>query len=99
MRRFMSFEDYYKKYLTYHTKFWTKMLHVLGNLATVFFVFCVFWFDLSLFYLLVTPFIIYIFAWPSHWWIEGNKPAAFKNPIMAKRADWKMMFDMLRGKL
>lgn len=95
----MNFNDYYKKYLTYHKKLGTKLFHVLGNLATVAFIFSVFYFDLSLLWLLLSPFIIYIFAWPSHWWVEGNKPAAFKNPIKAKMADWKMMFDLFRGKL
>lgn len=95
----MTFSDYYKIYLTYHTKLGTRLLHCLGNLATLFFVVYILWQGHSLLWLLFSPFIIYFFAWPSHWWIEGNKPAAFKNPIKAKMADWRMMFDMLRGKV
>lgn len=93
----MTFEDYYKKYLTFHTKPATRWLHVLGNIATVYYVYlCI---TQCLWGLPLTPFVIYLFAWPSHWWIEKNKPAAFRNPIMAKMADWRMMFDMFRGKL
>lgn len=93
----MNFNDYYKVYLTYHKKLGTRLMHCLGNLATVaFIVWAIKYYPWALIF---SPFIIYIFAWPSHWWIEGNKPAAFKNPIKAKMADWKMMFDMIRGKL
>jgi hypothetical protein len=93
----MTFDEYYKKYLTYHTKLGTRLLHVIGNLATVAYIGSIFFYGLSLGWLLLSPFVIYVFAWPSHWWIEGNKPAAFKNPIKAKMADWKMMFDMMKG--
>jgi hypothetical protein len=93
----MSFDEYYKKYLTFHTKPATRWMHVLGNLATVYYIYLCFIY--SLWGLVLSPFIIYLFAWPSHLWIERNKPAAFKNPVMAKMADWRMMFDMFRGKL
>lgn len=93
----MTFEEYYKKYLTFHTKLGTRLMHCLGNVATV--IFIAWAITHQPWALLLSPFIIYIFAWPSHWWIEGNKPAAFKNPIKAKMADWRMMFDMIRGKI
>jgi len=92
-----DFEQYYQKYLTYHTKTGTRIMHFLGNVATVFFIiWCLFncWWAL-----IFSPFIIYLFAWPSHWWIEGNRPAAFKNPIKAKLADWRMMWDCLNHKI
>ena len=96
----MSFEEYYEKYLTFHTKPLTRYIHCLGNLATVMFIYyCFQGGGHYLWALLLSPFVIYLFAWPSHWWVEGNRPAAFKNPIMAKRADWRMMFDIMRGKL
>jgi CMP-N-acetylneuraminic acid synthetase len=30
---------------------------------------------------------------------EKNKPAAFKDPVKAKIADWLMLFDIIRGKI
>jgi len=96
----MNFNDYYKIYLTYHKNPWTKVMHALGNLATVAFICFIATSDsFSLWWLLLSPFIIYFFAWPSHWWIEKNKPAAFKNPIKAKMADWKMMYDYTIGRM
>ena len=92
-----NFDEYYAKYLTYHKKTGTRILHCIGNVATLLYImFCI---PDFLWGLVFAPFIIYLFAWPSHWWIEGNRPAAFKNPILAKMADWRMMFDMIRGKL
>lgn len=93
----MKFDEYYKKYLTYHTKLGTRICHCIGNIFTLVYIgWCLF---NCLYALVLAPFIIYLFAWPSHWWIEGNRPAAFKNPILAKMADWRMMWDMLRGKV
>ena len=45
------------------------------------------------------PFVVYPFAWTGHFLFERNKPAAFKNPIWAKISDWRMLFDILRGKI
>lgn len=95
----MSFELYYQKYLTFHKKLGTKILHAVGNVATLGFIISIFAYNMSLWWLIFSPFIIYFFAWPSHWWIEKNKPAAFKNPIYAKIADWRMMVDLIRGKV
>jgi hypothetical protein len=48
---------------------------------------------------LVLPFVVYPFAWSGHFFIEKNKPAAFKNPIWAKAADWVMLKDIIIGKV
>ena len=49
--------------------------------------------------LLLLPFVVYPFAWSGHFLFEHNKPAAFKNPWLAKLSDWRMLFDILRGKI
>ena len=94
----MSFKEYYKHYLTLHQNKWNRRLHVLGNTATITFVaFCVLhslWFML-----LLTPFIVYPFAWSGHFFFEKNKPAAFSNPLWAKACDWVMLKDILTGKI
>ena len=94
----MSFKEYYKHYLTLHQNKWNRRLHVLGNTATITFVaFCVLhslWFML-----LLTPFIVYPFAWSGHFFFEKNKPAAFSNPLWAKASDWVMLKDILTGKI
>jgi hypothetical protein len=49
--------------------------------------------------LIFAPFVVYPFAWSGHFFFEKNKPAAFKDPVKAKIADWIMLFDILRGKV
>ena len=49
--------------------------------------------------LLLSPFVVYPFAWFGHYFFEKNKPAAFSDPIKAKICDWIMLYDILRGKI
>ena len=95
----MRFRQYYNYYLTLHKNPNTRLLHFLGNIVTLCFIACVFLKEASLWWLVLSPFIIYPFAWFGHYSYEGNKPAAFRAPIRAKICDWLMMWDMLRGKL
>lgn len=96
----MTFKEYYKHYLSLHQNKTCRRLHVLGQLLTIIFV-CTVLYLKGYFLLLLplTPFIVYPFAWSGHFYFEKNKPAAFKNPVLAKCADWVMLFDILRGKI
>jgi len=49
--------------------------------------------------LLLTPFVVYPFAWSGHFFFEKNKPAAFSNPFWAKACDWVMLKDIITGKI
>lgn len=94
----MSMKEYYEMYLTLHQNKTCRRLHVLGQLFTIGWV--VFCFSCKLYLLLLlTPFVVYPFAWSGHLFFEKNKPAAFKDPVKAKIADWMMLFDILRGKI
>ncbi len=94
----MSFEEYYEHYLTLHQNKYCRRMHVCGNLATIGYIGLIcgaqMWWGL-----LLAPFVVYPFAWSGHFLFERNKPAAFSNPIWAKLSDWKMMKDILTGKL
>ena len=100
----MNLEEYYKQYLKLHKNKNCRRMHVLGQLVTLSFVVavCVAAFIYSSKYiilLLITPFIVYPFAWFGHFYFEKNKPAAFTEPIKAKICDWKMLYDIIRGKI
>jgi hypothetical protein len=100
----MTFKEYYKHYLTLHQNKWNRRLHVLGQLTTIAtFIFITYLIiKLSIFFFLlysIIPFIVYPFAWSGHFFLEKNKPASFKNPWWAKRADWIMLKDILIGKI
>jgi len=100
----MTFKEYYQMYLTLHQNKWNRRLHVLGQLVTIaYFVLCIYLVVCkSLLFapmFLALPFVVYPFAWSGHFFIEKNKPAAFKNPIWAKAADWVMLKDIIVGKV
>ena len=94
----LSFKEYYDYYLTLHQNKWNKRLHVLGQLSTLIFVFYVIYFSYWLL-LLLSPFIVYPFAWSGHYFFEKNKPAAFSNPLWAKMCDWIMLKDWMFGRV
>ena len=98
MSRQLNFWEYYEYYLTLHQNKWTIRLHALGQLFTIIFVVICISLQLWLL-LLLTPFIVYPFAWSGHYFFEKNKPAAFKNPLWAKACDWVMLKDIIIGKI
>ena len=100
----MTFKEYYENYLTLHQNKWNRRLHVLGQILTIIYVASVLYLSYKVSFLLLgllvfAPFVVYPFAWSGHFFIEKNKPAAFKNPIWAKASDWVMLKDILIGKI
>ena len=98
-----SFNEYYQYYLTLHQKKATKIFHIIGNFVTVIYIMIIV--NLSFFNnyfaigLLLSPFIVYPFAWYSHFFIEKNKPAAWSKPVWAKLCDWRMIYEVFTGKI
>jgi hypothetical protein len=89
-----NFKDYYQYYLTLHSHPICKLLHVLGQIATIFYiVLCIvqgYWW-----FLLAAPFVVYPFAWSGHYLFEKNKPAAWSNFFWAKLSDWCMLWGII----
>lgn len=98
-----NFEEYYQYYLTLHQKKETKIFHIIGNIATLLYILMIIFLSFkNLIFLsgmLIAPFIVYPFAWYSHLKIEKNKPAAWSNPIWAKMCDWRMIYEVITGKI
>jgi hypothetical protein len=94
----MTFKEYYEHYLTLHQNKWTRRLHVFGQIATLSYIaLCI---KTGLYFMLIiTPFIVYPFAWSGHFFFEKNKPAAFSRPIWAKACDWVMLKDIMIGRI
>ena len=90
--------NYYRQYLTLHQNKYNKLLHFLGQMATITFVVVVIYYKLY-FLLLLTPFVVYPFAWSGDLFFVKNKTAAFKNPIKAKLSDWIMFGEILLGRI
>tara|TARA_A100001515_G_C4586136_1_gene214546 strand:+ start:671 stop:961 length:291 start_codon:yes stop_codon:yes gene_type:complete len=94
----MKFHEYYKYYLTLHQNKWCRRMHVIGQLVTIIFVIQVISYKLWPM-LLLSPFVVYPFAWTGHYVFEKNKPAAFSKPIWAKVCDWIMLKDWILGRV
>ena len=94
----MELSEYYKHYLTLHQNKWNRRLHVLGQITTLCYLYLCLT-VLPLYVILITPFIIYPFAWTGHFVFEKNKPAAFSNPLYAKISDWIMLKDWILGRI
>jgi len=91
----MSFQKYYKYYLTLHQNLWCRRLHVLGQIATIIYIIAAV--KINLWLLLGFPFVVYPFAWSGHYFFEKNEPAAFSDPIKAKLSDWVMFYQWIKG--
>lgn len=94
----MTFSQYYKHYLTLHENKWNRLLHVIGQLCTVGYVVWAIS-NAAWFALLLTPLIVYPFAWAGHLLFEKNRPAAWNRPAWAKLCDWLMLRDLILGRL
>ena len=91
-------KKYYPLYLTLHTHPSCIFLHVLGQIVTYLYLsICLLTSSYAM--ALLTPFIVYPFAWAGHLLFEKNKPAAWSNPILAKICDHIMLFDVFTGKI
>jgi len=94
----MKLNEYYEYYLTLHTHPKCRLLHLIGQLGTILFIIFVLH-NWNWYLIPFIPFVIYPFAWSGHYFFEGNKPAAFSNPLYAKLSDWIMTKDILLGRL
>ena len=93
----MEMKKYYQYYLSLHQSPKCRLLHYIGQWVTIFFVA---WCLMGNWYMLVlSPFVIYPFAWSGHYFFEKNKPAAFSDPLKAKLSDWMMFRDISLGKV
>ena len=100
----MTSEEYYQYYISLHQNRTNKLLHVAGQLFTIAWVVGFgmlafvksFWFALPLIFSLR---VVYLFTDIGHTYFEKNIPARKANRWRAKAADWRMFFDILRGKI
>ncbi|MFQ5662454.1 MAG: Mpo1-like protein [Terriglobia bacterium] len=94
----MTFAEFWPYYLAEHSRPATRALHLLGTLA---------WLGLLLaavasrtwWLLVLIPVVCYGLAWFSHFFIEHNRPATFKYPLLSLLADHKMAFYILTGRI
>ncbi len=97
-RRITSFEEFWPFYIGEHRVPISRALHYVGtSMAT-----CTVLTAALTGRLWLTPLALvlgYGPAWVGHFFIENNKPASFKYPLWSFRADYKMLWLALRGKM
>lgn len=94
-------DKYYKQYLDNHSNPKCRLLHFIGQWATILFTVSVVYHQFWWFVPLI-PFVIYPFAVSGHilFGEEGDKPSFTKmGYLQAKKADWKMFYEIMKGNL
>ena len=95
--RFRSFREFYPFYLSEHAHRVSRRLHFVGT---------------SLALLLLMAALVtgrgwlaglallqgYAFAWIGHFFFEHNRPATFRYPAYSFLGDWRLWWDVLRGR-
>jgi len=93
-----NYDEFYRFYLTEHRSIASRRLHAAGSSIGLYF------FSKAIrkrqakyaVYGLVSG---YACAWVGHFFFEHNKPASFKQPLYSFISDWRMLSDIIRGRL
>lgn len=92
-----TFAEFYPRYLREHSRRGTRVLHFIGTTM----------FLLALLgaVLLRRPGLVlagvvaaYGLAWVGHFFVEHNRPATFQHPWLSLRGDFRLYWDLLRGR-
>jgi hypothetical protein len=97
-RAFNSVGAFYPFYLSQHQVRWNRRLHFVGTtivllLAATALALGNGWLLLGL------PLAGYGFAWAGHFFFEKNRPATFTHPLYSLMCDFRMYWDIWRGRI
>jgi hypothetical protein len=96
--RFRSFEEFWPFYLREHSKPRTRVLHYAGTSLVVLIAAAALTTG-NWWLLIAMPIAGYGFAWASHAAVERNRPATFTYPGWSLRADFRMWWLWLTGRI
>jgi hypothetical protein len=93
-----SFREFYPCYLSEHENRVSRRLHFAGTSIALVLV--------GLALLRGQPLLLllallqgYALAWIGHFFFERNRPATFRHPLYSFLGDWRMWWDVLRGRV
>ncbi|KAF5773737.1 putative 2-hydroxy-palmitic acid dioxygenase Mpo1 [Helianthus annuus] len=94
---FKNMEEFWPFYLKQHSKPATKRWHFMATLSCIL---CLLYaVAFNGWFVFLMPVLAYSMAWYSHFFVEGNVPLTFGNPVWALRGDLKMFGLMLTGQM
>jgi hypothetical protein len=96
--KFRSFEEFWPFYLREHSKPRTRTLHYAGT-SLVVLIAAAAALSGNWWLLIAVPIAGYGFAWASHAAVERNRPATFTYPAWSLRADFRMWWLWLTGRI
>jgi hypothetical protein len=96
--RTTSFREFYPCYLSEHANRVSRRLHFTGTtLSLLIVLLAIAWSQPWL--ILAALLQGYALAWIGHFFFEHNRPATFRHPLWSFAGDWRMWWDMLRGRI
>jgi hypothetical protein len=95
---FRTFGDFYPFYLGEHSNSTCRRLHFAGtSIALVLLITAI---ATQRWWLIAVALVQgYAFAWVGHFYFEHNRPATFKYPLFSFIGDWRLWWDILRGRV
>ncbi len=98
VQAFKSFAEFYPFYLSEHSDVTCRRLHFVGTSLALVCLLAFLW-TFKVKYILYGLLIGYGFAWIGHFVFEKNRPASFKQPLYSFMGDWRMWYEILRGRI
>jgi hypothetical protein len=93
-----SFREFYPYYLSEHANRVSRRLHFTGtSLSLLIVLLAIAWSQPWL--VLAALLQGYALAWIGHFFFEHNRPATFRHPLWSFAGDWRMWWDVLRGRV
>ena len=93
----LTFAEFYPRYLREHSRRGTRVLHFVG---TTLFIICLAMLLRTSNWNWLAGGVVaaYGFAWVGHFFVEHNRPATFQHPWFSLWGDFRMYFDLRRGR-